>query len=270
MANNIYLIGGVDSFGVPYTRDNKNNINHLSEVFKFLVEQGIEPIMIDMYSMHKYNDTDYINYLLDKDINLYQIKENQIESIDLCRNSGIFQFIQLPKKAKQLYKLNSEDKKQVLIDIIKDNEIIFIYSCGINDFLKNMDTDLAKLLNPKNMEEAFKDLEKTILLIINKIEKNIKKLIEINKGIEIYVMGIYIPTRVKYIRNSVRQPINLYNIALQALCEKYENVHFIDNSNLDKINMAHIDWHPNYTGQKLMGENIISKIKQKSRILNLK
>lgn len=28
--------------------------------------------------------------------------------------------------------------------------------------------------------------------------------------------------------------------------------------------MAHVDWHPNYLGQKLMGENIISKIKIKN------
>ena len=133
-----------------------------------------------------------------------------------------------------------------------------------------MDTNLAKLLNPKNMEEAFKNLEKTISLIIGKIDKNIQKLIEINKDIEIYVMGVYTPTRVKYIRNYVSQPINLYNVALQELCKKYENVNFIDNSNLEKNNMARVDWHPNYTGQKLMGKNIICELKQKSKILKLK
>lgn len=268
MKNNVYLIGGVDSFGVPYTRDNKNNINHLKEVYSFLIEQGINLTLIDMYSMSKYNDTTYINYLLDQNINLYKIKENQIESIDLCRKSGIFQFIQLPKKTKQLYELNDSYKEQTLTDIIKNNEIIFIYSCGINDFLKNMNTNLAKLLNTKNMEKAFKDLENSIVLIINKINENIKKLIKLNNNIEIYVMGIYTPTRVKYIRNYVTVPINLYNIALKKLCEKYENVHFIDNSNLDKTNMAHVDWHPNYTGQRKMGENIIEEIKQKSKILN--
>ena len=75
MSKKIYLIGGVDSFGVPYTRDNKNNINHLREVYNFFIEQGIETTMIDMYSMHKYNDTDYINDLLENGIDLYSIKE---------------------------------------------------------------------------------------------------------------------------------------------------------------------------------------------------
>lgn len=29
MSKQVLLIGGVDSFGVPYTRDNKKHINHL-------------------------------------------------------------------------------------------------------------------------------------------------------------------------------------------------------------------------------------------------
>lgn len=172
------------------TRDNKNNMNHLKEVYEFLTKLGLEVTMIDMYSMYKYNDTDYVNDLLEQKIDLYKIKENQIESIDLCRKSGIFQFVQLPKKTKQLYQLNEADKNQILSDIIRDNEIVFIYSCGVNDFLKNMNTNLAKLLNPKNMKEAFKNLEETIALVINKVDKNIQKLMELNKNDTINTIGV--------------------------------------------------------------------------------
>ncbi len=270
MSKAIYLIGGVDSFGVPYTKDNKDNENHLRVVYNFLRDCGIEPILIDMYSMHKYNDTDYVNGLLNENIDLYKIKENQIESIDLCRKSGIFQFIQLPAKTKRIYQLNEEDKNQILSNIIRDNRVLFIYSCGVNDFLKEMNTNLAKMLNPKNMEMAFNNLTETIALIIKKIDKNIRTLIELNHDIEIYVMGIYIPTRVRYIRNSVTKPIEIYNIALKELCEKYDNVHFIDNSNLGRVHMAHVDWHPNYRGQRLMGKNIQFVIEQESKIIKSK
>ncbi len=267
MSKNFILIGGVDSFGVPYTRDNKKHINHLSEVYNFLVSKKIDVSTIDMYSMHKYNDTDYMNYLLNSEISLYEIKENQIKSIDLCRKCGIFQFIQLPKKTKNLYKLNDEDRNRTLTELIKNNNTIFIYSCGINDFLKIMNTDLAKLLNPKNMEKAFNNIDQTISTIMNKIDNNLNQLIKINENIEIYIMGLYIPTRVRYIRNTVKKPISLYNEKLRKLCEKYSNTIFIDNINLEKANMAHVDWHPNFSGQRKMGENIITQIKENSKLL---
>lgn len=120
------------------------------------------------------------------------------------------------------------------------------------------------------MEISFKSIENTIAIIIHKIEKNIQMLIETNPAIEIYVMGIYTPTRLKYIRTRVDGPIGLYNASLQSLCNKYDNTHFVNNSNLEKTHMAHVDWHPNYTGQKLMGENIISELNKKSKILKLK
>ena len=33
----VLLIGGIDSIGVPYTRDNKDRINHLKIVKNFLI-----------------------------------------------------------------------------------------------------------------------------------------------------------------------------------------------------------------------------------------
>lgn len=268
MSKQVLLIGGVDSFGVPYTRDNKKHINHLKVVDNYLQTQNIDSKLIDMYSMHTYNDTDYVKYILEKDISLDTIKLNQIESINLCRKSGIFQFIQLPNKTKELYIIGDDDKNCILSEMIKEYEdVIFIYSCGVNDFLKLMGTDLAKLLSPKNMEEAFSDIEKCFSIIIERIEDNFKMLMSLNSNIEIYALSIYIPTRVGYIRKTVSNPIELYNKKLRELCSKYDNVYYIDNSNLLIENMAHVDWHPNYSGQMLLGENIISIIKDESKIL---
>ena len=100
----IYLIGGVDSFGVPYTRDNKEHISYFDILANYLKEKNIETIKIDMFSMSTpYNDTDYIKELLKKDITIDTIHKNQIESIDICRKSGFFQFIKLPKSTKRFY-----------------------------------------------------------------------------------------------------------------------------------------------------------------------
>lgn len=270
MKKDTYLIGGIDSFGVPYTRDNKNNINHLKVVFDFFKENIDNLKMIDMYSMSTYNDTDYLSSILKDNTSLYEIKQNQRKSITLCRNSGIFQFIQLPDKTRELYHLNDNDKNEKIVDILSNNNIAFIYSCGVNDFLKNMDTNLAKMLNTKEMARSFENIDATIKLVIDKIENNIKALLKINPELELYIMSIYTPTRVKYIRKRVQYPIELYNEALKQLCSKYEQVYFIDNSNLTKDNMAHVDWHPNLSGQLLMGQNIITGMKNNSKILNLK
>lgn len=263
----IYLIGGVDSFGVPYTRDNKNHKNHLRVVYEYLEQQGFLISLLDMYSMHTYNDTDYINSLLVENTNLYNIKENQQKSIDLCRRSGFFPFIKLPKKTKEFYLLHESDKEKNILSFLKQNQVLFIYSCGINDFLKHMHTDLSKLLIPSQMKVAFQELEKMILLVLSKIEANFKLMLEINPMMEIYVLGIYLPTRVSYIRKMVKGPIAYYNQALQNLCKNYKNVHYINNDNLTRKNMASVDWHPNYSGQVIMGENIIQAIEQYSRIL---
>ena len=52
MSRQVLLIGGVDSFGVPYTRDNKKHINHLKVVDNYLQTQNIDSKLIDMYSMY--------------------------------------------------------------------------------------------------------------------------------------------------------------------------------------------------------------------------
>jgi len=263
--NKIYLMGGVDSFGVPYTRDNKLNLNHLNIVEEYLKQYYEDVILIDMYSMHKYNTTSYIDEMLENNLDLYQIVQNQKESISLCRKSGIFQFFKLPQKTENLYIPLEKNKSIGIRDIIINNNTLFVYSCGINDFLQMMDTNLQKLLSPKNMEESLKDLEDTISKIMLKMKKNFELLIDLNPQIEIYVLGVYIPTRVRYIRSMVKDAITLFNSCTKELCDNFSNVHFIDNSNLTIHEMAHVDWHPNYYGQEMMGKNIIEILEKENK-----
>lgn len=261
----INLIGGVDSFGVAYTRDNKEHIGHLDIVGRYLVDKGYEVNFLDMYSMSTYNDTDYINEMLKDNLSIAQIRKNQRNSIDLCRESGIFQFIQLPKETKDLYK--DDDKNNVGIrNFISSDDTMFVYSCGVNDFLKMMGTDLGKMIFPKNMKAAFSKIEEAISQVIKLIDGNFQKLLEINSDMEIYMMSIFIPTKYSYIRRIVTPPIELFNMALSELCSKYDNVHYVDNSNLTVDDMASVDWHPNVRGQVKMGNNIIHVIEEKSKV----
>lgn len=263
----VNLIGGVDSFGVAYTRDNKEHIGHLDIVKEYLENYFDFVEMVDMYSMNTYNNTAYINELLNCNLDFYTIKSNQRDSIDLCRKSGLFQFIQLPKKTKDLYILDDEDKKRKIGDFIGYDNTIFVYSCGVNDFLGMMDTDLGKMLSPKNMRKVFEGIDITVDRVVELIRGNFEKLLAINSELEIYVLGVYIPTKYSYIRKMVTLPIEKFNAALCKLCSQYDTVHFVDNSNLTINEMASVDWHPNRHGQQMIGENIVSIIESKSKVL---
>jgi len=265
----ILLIGGIDSIGVPYTRDNKTRINHLKVVRDFLTTYFRDVEMIDMYCMNKYNTTEYIHELLSKGYNLNTIRKNQRESIDLCRKNGIFQFIQLPANMKEYYEENGDEKTIVIRDEIKNNDTIFVYTCGANDFLARMETNLGKLIFPKYMDEALIGIEETIAEVVDKIKQNIEELRKLNNNIEIYILGIYIPTKFKYIRTKTTYPIEAFNEALKTACLEYENTYYIDNSNLTIDEMASVDWHPNQKGQQMIGENIVKEIKTYSKILRI-
>lgn len=262
MNKKILIVGGLNSFGVPYTRDNKERINHLSIVKNVLEERRYEVNVIDMYSMSKYNTTDYLEYIIDNKVNLREIRANQRESIKICKKKGFFQFVQLPMKTINLYPDLKEEEKIIVSEEITNNQSIFIYSCGVNDFLKDINSDLGKMLRPKNMEEAFLELEVKIFIVIDKIKNNFEKLIKLNPNIKICILGVYIPTRANYIRKRVCQPINLFNENLKKISYLYKNVIYVDNSNLSIKEMASFDWHPNKNGQTLIGQNIIKEIKK--------
>ena len=265
----ITLIGGLDSFGVPYTRDNKEHKSHLTYVYEYYKQKGYDVEVIDMYAMSDpYNDTDYLNNLLSGNkITINKIHQNQQESISLCRKKGPFQYIQLPKRTTKLYSnLNINIKEKTLKEIIKsNNKIIFIYSCGINDFLKMIGKDLGKLLNPKTLDEVTKDINIKLDKVITKIKTNFDKLLELNPSIQIYVLGIPVTTRVNYIRKRITNPIKIYNSKLLELCNEYFQIHYVDNSKLTKKHMAHIDWHPNKYGQEEIGKNIINEMRKLSK-----
>jgi len=267
MMSKINLIGGVDSFGVAYTRDNKEHVGHLDVVKAYLEEHGNSVVMLDAYSMNTYNNTSYIEKMLRDDLDFYTIRSNQRQGIDLCRRNGIFQFIQLPRKTRDLYPEELTDKEKHICEFLREKNTIFVYSCGINDFLGLMSTDLGKLIFPKNMDKALVDIETSIAKVIDLVKANFDLLFEINPNMEIYVLGIYTPTKYSYIRNVVSGPIGLFNMALADLCSGYDNVTFVDNSNLTVAEMAPVDWHPNLAGQKMIGTNIIACLKRDSKIL---
>ncbi len=260
----ILLIGGVNSFGVPYTRDNKENISFMNIIERKLSSLNNDVELFDMFSMSTYNTTEYLNDIINNNIDIYTIKNNQFNSIDLCRKSGIFQFLKLPKKTTKLYKFSKEDKNYSLTNKLRNSKnTIYIYSCGINDLMNSLNTGLGKLILPNVLKKKVPKSKFALDNVLAKIKSNLNLLKEINPNIKIYVLGLYIPTKYNYIRNKVADVIYEFNKELSNMINTIDNVIYVDNQNLTIKEMAPVDWHPNYLGQKKIAENILEVMKLK-------
>lgn len=266
----LYIIGGMDSLGVPYTKDNTEFKNHLIFVKNFIESLGNKPHIIDMYSMAKYNTPSILENYIAQNIRYSEIKDNQQEGIFLCRMQGIFQHIKLSKKVIEKYKKNDKDYDIRFTDTIRTNDCIFIYSNCINDFFERLNITLDKLITKKGIVETIGKLKELAPIVSLDIKDNIELLKSVNPNIEIYILGLYIPSRVNFIRKLLSSSVIEINLMLESICNNYDNVHFIDNMNIEKKDIDRIDFHFNLSGQKLVGNNIINCLKLKSKILSKK
>lgn len=258
--NKLILIGAADSIGVPYSKDNKNN-----EGFFELIEKDLskkyELISVNCFHMAINNDNDYISKLINNNYSIADIKKSQNAMLNKCKYSGIYPYIEMPKKFLNHYKVKENDKKIFIRDIIKNNDVIFIYSALINDLLKYKKLSLFKLLLPGKLKKELKKLD--LSFVFEKIERNIYDLINLNKNIKIYIVGLFVPTKIPYIRKIVANLISEINTKLNELSNKYDNVFVINNENLTNEDFNNIDFHPNRKGHLKIYNNFCKECSNK-------
>ena len=254
----LILIGGVDSIGVPYTKDNKNNQGFFELIEKRLKKE-YDLTTINCFHMACYNDNDYITNLITQEKTIEEIKEGQNKMLKKCKHAGVYPYLEIPKSFLNHYLIEKEDKNTYFIESIKRNQVIFIYSAFVNDLLKNQKLSLFKLLRPCRIKQELNNVN--ITPILKKIEKNIQTLFKLNKEMKIYIVGLFIPTRVSYIRKNLKSLILEINNSLAKLSEKYDNVIFINNENLCKDDFNNIDFHPNKKGHEKIFANFINVYK---------
>lgn len=201
------------------------------------------------------NDNQYINKIITRSISLFDIKNSQNQMLKKCKYSGIYPYIEMPKRFLNYYKEESNDKNIIIVDSIKNNETVFIYSAFVNDLLKSKKLSLFKLLRPGRIKDELQNIE--IKTILNDLEKNIKILISLNSNIKIYIVGLFVPTKISYIRKNLKEFILEVNKLLKEISDKYNNVIFINNDNLSSEDFNNIDFHPNKKGHEKIYENFI-------------
>ena len=91
------------------------------------------------------------------------------------------------------------------------------------------------------------------------MEKNINTLININPNIKIFIIGLFVPTKISYIRKNLQDFISIVNESIYKIAKKYKNVVFVSNDNLSKKDFNNIDFHPNKKGHEKIYYNFINK-----------
>lgn len=263
MKRNLILIGAADSIGVPYTKDNYNHQGFFEMIEKELYKE-YNIISINCFHMSTNNDNKYINTLISNNISLLNIKNTQNQMLKKCKYSGIYPYLELPKKFLNHYKPSDNDEKIVTKNYIKNNDTIFIYSAFVNDLLKSKKLSLFKILRPGKIKKELRKIN--IDNILYDLEENIKKLITMNFRIKIFIIGLFIPTKIPYIRRNLKDFIFSVNTAFKKISEKYDNVILINNDNLIEEDFNNIDFHPNKKGHIKIYHNFMEEYKKKQKI----
>lgn len=252
-SNKICLVGGVDSIGVPYTRDNKGHIGFYELIEEKLLKDN-EVISLNCFHMSTNNDNEYVRTLLTHDITLGEVRKSQNEMLKKCKYSGLYPYLELPKHFLGFYKNDGNDEL-IVRDCIKKHDTVFIYSAFVNDLLKKYELSLFKLLRPGKIQQELKDVDLSEVLM--DIRENLELIHALNPGTQVYIIGLFVPTKVPYVRRSLYNFILHVDQELKYIARQHENVHFVDNSNLEPWDFNDIDFHPNRCGHEKIYENFM-------------
>lgn len=254
MRKDLFLVGASDSIGVPYARDNVEHQGFFEMIADYF-RINYNVVAANCFHMSTYNDNKYISQLIHQDISLYKIKVTQNQMLETCKYSGVYPYIELPKSFLNHYSPTEDDNAIIIRKYIEKYKTIFVYSAFTNDLLKSYGLSLFKLLRPGKIKSSLKIADTDV--VFRELCDNISSLIKLNSNIEIYLIGLFVPTKIPYVRKNLSGFIARVNKIFREIADDNENVYFIDNSNLDKRDFNNIDFHPNKNGHTKIYRNFI-------------
>lgn len=272
----INLFCGINSLGMPFTRENKQHLGYFDIIKQKLIEEGYEVDGINISSLNK-NHTWDLEKILNYNYNLSKIKNIQMLSIDGLRNANILFKLVVPKEFKNRYREAPGDENKTFKDIYTNSENPkFIYSAGTNDFFTYIQAGPVELLDENVRKKVPENLNDLVIQSVKNVEKNLLLLKDLNKDVEIFVLGFYysplfdkiqrviylqekVKDKTKKYKNKFAEVINLYNMLLEEMCNKYDFVKFIDLSFMTDY-CAPLDFHPNTKGNELIATEIMNKL----------
>lgn len=275
LVQKIVIIGINDSQGVNITPSffKKGMIEYLEK--ELIKNNNIETTVIDAHSLTM-NKTEHIDYFLENNLTLEEIKLSQIYSV-VSALEKIMTDIKLPKFLGGLgnaYRLiyspkKGDDNIRISTALRNANTSIVIYSSGVNNLMREVGA------NPAGIKSMYKNrdkkpnynytLEKTndpkiLKKVIDRVRKNFDTILKINPNAHIYALGIYVPKALESEEmNIFRNLIIAYNEELAKLCDLY-GVTFIDMSKMNEYNKGKINFHISTIGHNALAHLILENI----------
>lgn len=232
-----------------------------------------DSVMIDASSLTM-NKTEHIDYFLDANLSLEEIKLSQIYSA-VSAIEHVMEESHLPVSLGQIgqlsrlfYKVKENDKNIYIRDAIeKAIDPIIVYSCGENNLMRevgnnpgsimkdykrkaitpNFDYTVAKAKSPKSLQR-----------VLDGIERNFNHILSLNASSDIYALGTYVPKQLEAEELKVFKDLILrYNDELKALCSEY-GCSFVTT---EKVGSSFLTddrfFHPTEKGSNYIEENIL-------------
>ena len=271
----LQLFCGINSFGVPFPRENKEHISYFDIITKEL-KQNYDVSDYNISSVNN-NCTWHFKKLLDENFSVLRIRNLQVYSLDQMRNVNFLFKLIIPKKFRDSIICDENDSDIIFKSVIMNaDNPIFIYSGGENDFFAFIHAGPVEMLSSKVRDKLPDDITGLVLKSIDNVEQNWLTLKELNPNIQIVALSFwYAPlfgminsiiniqeffgkNRHKY-ENSFSKLVNLYNALLEQRASKYDFVHFVDISFIEKY-CATMDFHPNTKGNELIADAVMSTI----------
>lgn len=280
--NNLLIVGLNDSQGVNTTSTffKKGLLEYLASS---LTSKDLQPEVINAFSLLM-NKTEHINYFLENNLSLEEIKLSQIYSVvsafeKVMIDIGFPKFIgQLGNVYRLIYTPKIGDENIKISSKLKNaNEPILIYSSGVNNLMREVGSNpFSAVKNYKKRDETpchYYSLDKaknpeTLKKVIDGIDRNFESILRINSNTDVYTLGSYIP---KSFQNEGMEffieLVNAYNTALQNLCKQYD-ITFIDTEEVGKkYNNSESNFHVSTAGHNALANYILEHIYQNKIIL---
>lgn len=257
----VFMVGALDSLGVPYTMDNTELKSFVELTAESLKEQGINLTYVNLCSLGR-NKTWELEKIIERDYTVEEyIKQNKLASefvINRKREDEDWTFPTNPAFLPEYYQIPEYSKLHITSALKESENPIFLYSCGgmnIRSYLK-IKTEMTPQVALAIAKEVLFHARKHIVQTKKDVDNCLSLISSLNPNTEIYVLGVYAMLDNQTLRDLVTPFVIWYNAELKKVLKNHPNAHYVDIRNVKDL-VAVKDMHPTLEGQKYISKQIL-------------